>query len=893
MDRVEQRRIAQAGKDVDPGWYRVHRNLSIHLTRVGIALGVTANQASVAMLLVGVVGAALIVPAAPGLNALGFVVLYCAFLLDKVDGELARLTGTQNARGIFLDRMHHRLVEPGLFIAVAAHEYMRSDWAGVLVAGFVTVILANAIDENQHLAAYILYKRVREGERLPDGVPPRRSAEWGRAAALLRPLKGFRMFIVALPLLAAAYAIEAFSGRMAPTLVLIVSAVGLFAYLVFQCLYYLREQLDTEAQAIARVFRNDLNPPTPRPRPAEGQTAASQGVVPMNRPSLKYGRTLLAVGVVLSTLSGSSDRVGAAGTYYVDVQSSACSNTGPGSASEPYCTISAAVAARNGPGTTIRVWPGRYTEQVDVPASGAQGSPFVIEGLGSPVNPVILDGSVDLSDPAQWSPAANTTWLAASASWSVLQVLADGVRLVPFAGGADSVPVGSFRSVPGVGLYVNLGGANPGDRTTLAGRLSHGVRINGLSWVTVRGLSIRWYNSRGIFMAGGGNHVIEDNVVDRVGRYGINAEGTTGVLIARNRVTNNGNHGIALTTGATATTVESNESSGNARPEARAANGIYLFNAPGNLIRRNRLHHNQDSGLHVQAGSNGNVAVRNVAWANGDHGFDHLGVTNNVHVNDVAYGNFVDGFSFEGNTLNQRMTNCISAMNGMTTGRYQLYVDSSSTNGFVADDNILWGPAPARPVRFHLTEYPTVAAYSSAIGQDTRTLELDPQFYSGGMGDFRLLGGSPAIDAANSDLPQFESADLEGFFASDDPATPNTGLGGIPFADRGAYEFGTTGLVDVPEDLRPVIERVSPNPLFVTGVLTFATSRPGALAVDVHDVRGRRVRRLLAETSAAAGPHALQLDARDEDGSRLETGVYFYRIRSVDGLRQGKFVVVR
>jgi hypothetical protein len=45
MDLVTQRRIAQAGKDVDPAWYRVHRNLSIHVTRGALALGLAADHA--------------------------------------------------------------------------------------------------------------------------------------------------------------------------------------------------------------------------------------------------------------------------------------------------------------------------------------------------------------------------------------------------------------------------------------------------------------------------------------------------------------------------------------------------------------------------------------------------------------------------------------------------------------------------------------------------------------------------------------------------------------------------------------------------------------------------------------------------------------------------------
>jgi hypothetical protein len=45
-------------------------------------------------------------------NALGWACLYGAFLLDKVDGEVACYCGQQSVTGILLDRFHHRLVEP-------------------------------------------------------------------------------------------------------------------------------------------------------------------------------------------------------------------------------------------------------------------------------------------------------------------------------------------------------------------------------------------------------------------------------------------------------------------------------------------------------------------------------------------------------------------------------------------------------------------------------------------------------------------------------------------------------------------------------------------------------------------------------------------------------------
>src|SRR5437867_3056821 len=235
MERVSDlRRVAQAGKDTDPAGYRIHRRISIYLTWWLLRLGVSANQASLLMMIVGAAGAMLLASPRLGLDAVGFSLLYVAFLLDKVDGEIARCRGSESPRGILLDRFHHRLVEPAVFAAAAWREYGLTSSATPLVAGFATMLFANIIEENQQLAPFILHKRLREGGRLPPGPGRARSRALARAAALLRPLKLFRMQIGALPLLAAAYVVEAATGRPAPAWCLLASAAGLGAYLVFQ-----------------------------------------------------------------------------------------------------------------------------------------------------------------------------------------------------------------------------------------------------------------------------------------------------------------------------------------------------------------------------------------------------------------------------------------------------------------------------------------------------------------------------------------------------------------------------------------------------------------------------------------------------------------------------------
>jgi hypothetical protein len=99
---------------------------------------------------------------------------------------------------------------------------------------------------------------------------------------------------------------------------------------------------------------------------------------------------------------------------------------------------------------------------------------------------------------------------------------------------------------------------------------------------------------------------------------------------------------------------------------------------------------------------------------------------------------------------------------------------------------------------------------------------------------------------------------------------------------------GTEGALGGPVYIKPT---VAPNPVAGMSKLMFSTSRPGPLHVAVYDVSGRQVRMLADESFAPAGLHALPLG--NEGRARLESGVYFYRIRSVDGLAQGRFVVMK
>ncbi len=452
-------------------------------------------------------------------------------------------------------------------------------------------------------------------------------------------------------------------------------------------------------------------------------------------------------------------------------------------------------------------------------------NPFVIRGQGPGV---VVDGADDFSSAAKWFPYSGGVFLASGVNWSPLQVLVDGVRLVPSSAAPVLLGVNSFAYVSEQGLYVNLGGDNPGSHATLVGHRLYGFRLSGKSCVTIEGFHVTRTENRAIYLSSASsNCIVRGNQVDFAYRYSIAVNRCSGVLVEQNVVGDNQDHGIALTNFSDDCTVQDNESARNAHATIRVANGVYLNRAIGNVIQRNRLHHNQDTGEEIQSYSDDNLSVQNISWSNGDHGYDRVNSRNTISIGDVAYGNYNDGFSNEGASSGGQIYDCIATDNGLTTNEYDLWVDSQSSVGFVSDYNIFWNSTSQAPVKYVTTAYSSLAAYRAATGQDAHTPQADPRFVGPAAGVFELRASSPAIDAGHSGVPDWPVLDAAGRTRVDDPNAANTGVGSIAYADRGALEFQALGAL--PAAALTVSPSSGPGPLAVTADASASTSPNGAI----------------------------------------------------------------
>jgi parallel beta-helix repeat protein len=436
------------------------------------------------------------------------------------------------------------------------------------------------------------------------------------------------------------------------------------------------------------------------------------------RPRRIWGRALgpILAALVLGLVPAS---VGAAtaSTLYVDRASPVCSDSGSGTAEQPFCTIGRA-AAQVGPGQTVQVATGTYPERVVVSASGTSAAPIVFS-------------------------------------------------------------------------------AAPGATVTLSGQ-ANGFYISGKSWITITGFGVINTSDYGIAVSNSSHITLSNGHVSYSGKplsgltkYGIRLNNVTDSLVSLNIVDHTTNAGIGLVSGSTGNQVIGNESFSNAQGYQRAAAGIHLYGAPGNILADNIVHDNEDSGINCYPGADNCLVYNNVAYNNGDHGIDDSFAPGARIIANTVYNNVTAGINVEGNATGATVANNISVDNGIRSPRTHsdIRVESGSTAGTTMDYNLVYLTRPDTLLIWNSVSYTSLAAFQAATGQEAHGIQADPRWANVGGGDFHLLAGSPAIDSANSGASGQPSFDVEGNARRDDPATPNTGAGPRAYDDRGAYEF--------------------------------------------------------------------------------------------------------
>jgi beta-lactamase superfamily II metal-dependent hydrolase len=100
----------------------------------------------------------------------------------------------------------------------------------------------------------------------------------------------------------------------------------------------------------------------------------------------------------------------------------------------------------------------------------------------------------------------------------------------------------------------------------------------------------------------------------------------------------------------------------------------------------------------------------------------------------------------------------------------------------------------------------------------------------------------------------------------------------VDFSPGGVWEF-TLGMA-------------RPNPFNRITSISYQLTKAGAASLKLYNVLGQEVRSL-ADGEHSAGTHRVSWDGRDDQGRRVSSGVYFYRLESGENQASGKLLFVR
>jgi parallel beta-helix repeat protein len=480
----------------------------------------------------------------------------------------------------------------------------------------------------------------------------------------------------------------------------------------------------------------------------------------------------LAVGLLLAVIPfGHAAASGS--TWYVGPVN--CSDTGPGTPSNPFCHLSVGANKAINPGDTVQVLAGTYTGPMTFAAPGTAGAPITFA-----------------ADPG-----------------------------VLISGGSNGI-VASSKS------YVVINGFS------VTGTTGYGISVSGGSNVTVSnntvtsaGLPVSGKIKAGIYLSGVTSSLVSSNVSHDNSDHGISVvSSSTGVVVSGNTSYHNANQYHRNAAGINVTAA-GNSVVGNITHDNEDS-GINIY--PGGnstLVAANLTYNNGDHGIDNYNATGGRV-VGNTVVGNCTTGINVEGTSGNYTVaNNVAVDNAVFRVNPTPISPPGAYTNNCDRRHG------NIGIWDSAPASTTANTNLVWLTVTGKEYYWNGTAYNTLSSLQTASGQEAAGKFADPLFANRDNWNLRLTEGSPAIDSADSGASGAQPSDVLGNARVDDPNVPNTGTGPRPYDDRGAYEFqpgaggGTTTTTEAPTTAAPTTTS-APTTTVPTTTITAPTTTTAA-----------------------------------------------------------------
>ncbi len=143
----------------------------------------------------------------------------------------------------------------------------------------------------------------------------------------------------------------------------------------------------------------------------------------------------------------------------------------------------------------------------------------------------------------------------------------------------------------------------------------------------------------------------------------------------------------------------------------------------------------------------------------------------------------------------------------------------------------------------------------------------DPLFCGPNGGDFTVMTSSPCLPENNDCVLRV------GAFG------------------EGCQDGTATEEIPSPSDYALLQNR--PNPFNPSTEILFSLPNSARVALSIFDLGGRRILTLVEDVEFAAGRHAVTWSGRDETGTQVASGVYFYRLVTEEFTQTRKMVLVK
>jgi phosphatidylglycerophosphate synthase len=154
------REICQKPRAACDTWHgrKIARPISIYITIFFLKFNMSANIATAIFLVCGVISSLLLISTCRIIFFLGVFLFQLWYILDHVDGEIARYKRQTSVTGIYFDHMAHYIVHPLLFICLGFGMFLTNSDVLYIILGIIAGLSTELLFAVGNLYEFYLYK---------------------------------------------------------------------------------------------------------------------------------------------------------------------------------------------------------------------------------------------------------------------------------------------------------------------------------------------------------------------------------------------------------------------------------------------------------------------------------------------------------------------------------------------------------------------------------------------------------------------------------------------------------------------------------------------------------------------------------------------------------------